>query len=682
MAKSDAVQVDKSALIAQQLEWIRLISGNEEKARLKGLKNLGKWLLMRSAAMPFTEFDFQRIWKGLYYCMWMADKPLVQEDCAEKISKLVHFPDVPTALIFFKAGLQILANEWSGIQQLRLDKFLMLVRRLFRETFSVLRNNKFKKNHIEGFAEILSDTILNQANNTPVGLFMHVVEVYLEELAKVSQGKVQPNQVLDLTRPFMKYLSSCNDGRQIGHLRKFIFTYLIRQSKLGLDYQERYEAWRQQGFPGNIDSMQKIKIDKNSDDNEDDEENEDEPKEKPLDPRAGRVDVEIPQLNFKPQDVANALLEYKFEANTSNRSRAMIKTLAKQFTSLANGVYPLGIKKIQADANDLNIRKAAKELIKFEQKIMGKNAKKRKHDKENDVISENKRQKLSDCNEKNQQKKKKKNRNKNQKASEETTTDIEHSTIKTEMIEKKNKVKVGIEKKNKIRTVKKSNEIKSKSKLKDLQIALTRIKQAPSETLECVLKRNSGTWFVYELDEPKAPDTRSMTLTQSEEIPAVEKEFTLSPSGKSNEGNSPKKPSETPNPLFPKSAWEEPLQEGEYEYFVTSKKPKSPPASDKNVKDMIESTLKRIKGKSKLSLDSRLIENPFAKPSSAKKVKINTKLNRSQEIQEHYVRVRSSPGIPFDASRRPAKPLLKSGAASSPINPFYKRKSFLKKRSV
>lgn len=26
----------------------------------------------------FTDDDFMRIWKGLFYCMWMADKPLVQ----------------------------------------------------------------------------------------------------------------------------------------------------------------------------------------------------------------------------------------------------------------------------------------------------------------------------------------------------------------------------------------------------------------------------------------------------------------------------------------------------------------------------------------------------------------------------------------------------------------------------
>merc|ERR1719429_1035925 len=33
--------------------------------------------------------EMMRLWKGLYYCFWMSDKPLVQEDLAENISSFV-----------------------------------------------------------------------------------------------------------------------------------------------------------------------------------------------------------------------------------------------------------------------------------------------------------------------------------------------------------------------------------------------------------------------------------------------------------------------------------------------------------------------------------------------------------------------------------------------------------------
>lgn len=76
--------------------------------------------------------------------------------------------------------------------------------------------------------------------------------------------------------------------------------------------------------------------------------------------------------------------------------------------------------------------------------------------------------------------------------------------------------------------------------------------------------------------------------------------------------------------------------------------------------------------KSRRSLDPSVIKNPFSSQSnSAKKVKINTKLNRSQEIYEHHMQILSSPGIPHDPNKQPVKPVLKSPARTNSINPFY-----------
>ncbi|CAH1104004.1 unnamed protein product [Psylliodes chrysocephalus] len=762
MEKSDIKASERVSLIAQELEVIRMLSGNDEKAKNKALKNLNKWLLARSKSktMPFVEEDLQRIWKGLYYCMWMSDKPLVQEECADKISKLVHFPNIFTSLLFFKAGLYILSQEWSGIQQLRLDKFLMLVRRLLRETFIAIKNTSYSKDAIERFNEVISDTILNKANKTPVGLFMHFVEIFLEELAKVSRGKLQSPLVLEFIKPFIKCLAHSNDARQLRHLKKFIFTYLIRQSKLGLEYQEKYEAWRQQGFPGHIDSMQKIKIDRN-DDSSDEEiviEKTANRKDKPLDPRAGRVDVEIPQLNFKSIDIAKAVLEYKFDANTSAQSRNMMKVIANQFTSLAKGVYPLGVKKIETNDKDdyINIRKAATSLIKYDQKISGKKTKKRKRDKENnsEEVVEKKRAKIqssdeSDSNTSNKKLKNKKN--------EEVVVNGEGS-VKVKKSKKKNvleetasnksKLDENFDKKRKRKSDKidektktknksyvpideikiKSNVIKAKNKLKnkDVQIITAgkklrknRERRDSNENIECIFKRNSGTWVVYDLENSEniVKSPKSSKLIKDDFSPAKSSkkqgkgdfeeskmsrlehsspnqsasnrfsESLLSADDSPKLGMSPVKLFESPSSpdakeIFKKSAWDEPLQEGEYEICIPSKRhvnklKKQAKNQNKTVHELINTTLKKIKGKSRSSLDSRLVGNPFLKSggnnSSTKKVKINTKLNKSQEVYEHYSSVKSSPGIPFDANRRPAKPLLKPSAISTPINPFYKK---------
>lgn len=40
------------------------------------MKKLRSWL--RSRGSDLGEDEILRIWKGLFYCFWMSDKPLVQ----------------------------------------------------------------------------------------------------------------------------------------------------------------------------------------------------------------------------------------------------------------------------------------------------------------------------------------------------------------------------------------------------------------------------------------------------------------------------------------------------------------------------------------------------------------------------------------------------------------------------
>lgn len=136
--------------------------------------------------VAFERDDFLRIWKGLFYTIWMSDKPLIQEECAEKIAQLInHCCDPNKACIFFQTGLETLRNEWFGIDQLRLDKFLMFVRRFMRQAFVFLNNHSWPDELVTKFTNALSDTVLDNSKSVPLGLTMQITEVYLEELAKV-----------------------------------------------------------------------------------------------------------------------------------------------------------------------------------------------------------------------------------------------------------------------------------------------------------------------------------------------------------------------------------------------------------------------------------------------------------------------------------------------------------------
>lgn len=84
-------------------------------------------MISRCLFTEFTNNDFLRLWKGLYYCMWMSDKPLVQEELAEDLGSLIHcFPDIKVGIQFFRNFLETMCLEWFGIDQWRIDKFMMV----------------------------------------------------------------------------------------------------------------------------------------------------------------------------------------------------------------------------------------------------------------------------------------------------------------------------------------------------------------------------------------------------------------------------------------------------------------------------------------------------------------------------------------------------------------------------
>lgn len=66
----------------------------------------------------------------------------------------------------------------------------------------------------------------------------------ISNLFQISEGMLHAERFTDFIRPYIKKLTSLTDGRQIGHIRKFIFTHLIVQSDLGIEYSEKYEAWK------------------------------------------------------------------------------------------------------------------------------------------------------------------------------------------------------------------------------------------------------------------------------------------------------------------------------------------------------------------------------------------------------------------------------------------------------
>ncbi|KAK7194106.1 Nucleolar protein,Nop52 [Novymonas esmeraldas] len=77
------------------------------------------------------ELVFLKLCRGIHYCLWHSDKPLVQLACAQKIADLLHAPQTTRSKVLFYGSLfRVLAREWPTIDRYRMDKYLALVRRM------------------------------------------------------------------------------------------------------------------------------------------------------------------------------------------------------------------------------------------------------------------------------------------------------------------------------------------------------------------------------------------------------------------------------------------------------------------------------------------------------------------------------------------------------------------------
>uniref|UniRef100_A0A224X9N4 Putative nucleolar protein n=1 Tax=Panstrongylus lignarius TaxID=156445 RepID=A0A224X9N4_9HEMI len=348
--------------IAQEIAFAKALAGNDRTLRDRALKRLNKWLISKSKSeIGITEDGFIRIWRGLFYSVWMSDKPLVQEEVVEAISNLMHcFNKFSEAQTFIMCFFQTLSETWFGLDAHRLDKYLMLVRRFLRQSFVLMESYEWKKEQLMKLIASFKQAFLK----APLGLLMHVCEIYLEELAKITKGKLGEDILLELINFFGEIMSTSSDVRLIKHIEEFIYLYLLKQSDLGIKHQIKFNAWRKLGCPeGDINVMEEVEI------NSEDDTDELEKNNFSLDARAGNVDVFLAPIKFSASAIVDHLSGLKKNKNTTTKARKRLTDIINKYKTFIRGKYPLGIHKVdlaEYEDEDEVIDEAAMELLEEE----------------------------------------------------------------------------------------------------------------------------------------------------------------------------------------------------------------------------------------------------------------------------------------------------------------------------
>ena len=194
-----------------------------------------------------TETQWMKMWRGFYYAIWYSE---MRKGGEELIQEMGAYQNESYLLSGFKS----LSEVWGGIDSFRIDKYMFLVRHMLRNVLKqqviallegkllfadnpflseLKKNFESKKNTDNSSVEaIVIDYIVSVTSNS-VGLFLHICDIYIDELQKVLLELVKDDDVVKINMyyqmlfPFARRLATIQDERLRKSIRANIFNKLL-----------------------------------------------------------------------------------------------------------------------------------------------------------------------------------------------------------------------------------------------------------------------------------------------------------------------------------------------------------------------------------------------------------------------------------------------------------------------
>ncbi|CAL5029546.1 unnamed protein product [Urochloa decumbens] len=199
-----------------------------------------------ASAPRLSASDLLKLWKGLFFCFWHADKPLYQSSVATRLASAVSAAPSPAdGAAFLAAYLTTLRREWAHIDVHRLDKFYLLNRRFLHHAFLLLNSNSFAPDVTSQIVSILSDKALqpeadNVAAGTSRGLGYHVAEAFLDELLPVLPVSLKTMDAL--LAPFFTVLEKSSDRVMVSKVKAGVFDRFLESGSQLLEKVKKGEV--------------------------------------------------------------------------------------------------------------------------------------------------------------------------------------------------------------------------------------------------------------------------------------------------------------------------------------------------------------------------------------------------------------------------------------------------------
>ncbi|GAA5975387.1 hypothetical protein JCM10908_005146 [Rhodotorula pacifica] len=182
-----------------------LAAGDEGDSTEEGELPIGdlSWDEKYEVDARLQPLEMAKLWKGVYYCFWMSDKPLVQQALAQNLADLTldvrpksktkngRVERFRSAMTYLRGFWDAVVREWSTLDHHRLDKFLLLIRRFAHVGFRLLEREQFDERAIEEYNAMLTGPggPLDVTNDKiPLSLAYHLFDIYLDEIDRLASA--------------------------------------------------------------------------------------------------------------------------------------------------------------------------------------------------------------------------------------------------------------------------------------------------------------------------------------------------------------------------------------------------------------------------------------------------------------------------------------------------------------
>eukprot|EP01059_Diplonema_ambulator_P005930 TRINITY_DN15696_c0_g1_i1.p1 TRINITY_DN15696_c0_g1~~TRINITY_DN15696_c0_g1_i1.p1 ORF type:complete len:436 (+),score=163.80 TRINITY_DN15696_c0_g1_i1:31-1308(+) len=156
---------------------------------LADIRTMLRWLEVTENHDYDLSVEFAKLWRGLFYCMWHSDKPLVQLDCADRIADLTMTIKSWTLRTEWIAQCwACLQKEWSLIDKWRVDKYYSLMRRLYnRQLQAQIEVHKELGDTDDGDIALAAfcQPVLDLYEKGITGVASHITDIFIEECVAV-----------------------------------------------------------------------------------------------------------------------------------------------------------------------------------------------------------------------------------------------------------------------------------------------------------------------------------------------------------------------------------------------------------------------------------------------------------------------------------------------------------------